>query len=190
MYRRGVDRRGTLAYTGIATRTRGEDTGRIRKFKKGRAASTYHIPMRRVGRFAFWEEGKPFISRTGGNQLPHRKDQVDKCRKECQERPRMWDERVGAVEGLLSNRDWSDATCWNKFRYGTYENRDGTIENCRQVSRVRPANTFRDPGERQQSVDSRVREEVESLPRVLRHLDRRETDFIGVNGQVRMPRCW
>jgi hypothetical protein len=73
--------------------------------QQGGKASTYHIPMRRVGRFTFWEEGKPFISRTGGNQLPHREDQVDKCRQECQERPCMRDEWIGMMEGFLSNRD-------------------------------------------------------------------------------------
>jgi hypothetical protein len=74
-------------------------------FQKGEKASTYHIPMRRVGRFAFWEEGEPLISRTGRNQLPHCEDQVDERREESHERPRMRDERISTVEGFLSNRD-------------------------------------------------------------------------------------
>jgi hypothetical protein len=58
-----------------------------------------------VGGFAFWKEGEPFISRAGGDQLPHRENHVDKGGEESHKRPRMRDERIGPMEGFLSNRD-------------------------------------------------------------------------------------
>jgi hypothetical protein len=58
-----------------------------------------------MGGLAFWKEGEPFISRAGRDQLPHREDHVDKGREESHECPCVRDERIGTMEGFLSNRD-------------------------------------------------------------------------------------